>query len=155
MGQEHVRIGRALYCLKRLRAPVYELKTDSILYRPAKRAKKSLADIAYETCHLTRDHFEGSGNRRLDEACPLPPSLGRGNIFRVNAATDDDFLQCNPKKPMRGNVFALEPPMWRNLSREEAEHRILRGESVLVEGCPGTGNIHTCQGFVELSALPE
>ena len=65
MAQEHVRVGRALYCLKRLRCPVYELKTDSILYRPAKRAKTSLVDITYESCHLTRDHFEGSGNRRL------------------------------------------------------------------------------------------
>ena len=32
MGQEHVRLGTALYVLKRLRAPAYDIKTDSILY---------------------------------------------------------------------------------------------------------------------------
>mgnify|MGYP006888748144 CR=1 FL=1 len=63
------------------------------------------------------------GTGGLDEACPLPPSLGHGNMFRVNAATTDNFLQCNPKKPTRGHVFALDPVSWRHLSQEEAEHR--------------------------------
>ena len=33
---------------------------------------------------------------------------------------------------------------------EEAEHLVLAGQSILVEGAPGTGKTYTCQGLVEL-----
>ena len=46
MGQEHVRLGTALYVLKRLRCPVYELKTDSILFRSTKRAKVAVGALS-------------------------------------------------------------------------------------------------------------
>ena len=59
MGQEHVRLGTALYVLKRLRCPVYEIKTDSIMYRAPKREKLSVASLTYENVHSVRDVFEG------------------------------------------------------------------------------------------------
>ena len=72
MGQEHVRLGTALYALKRLRALVYEIKTDSVMYRLAKRAKLGVASLEYQVLHETRDLFEGR-SRRLNQGCALPP----------------------------------------------------------------------------------
>ena len=142
-----------MYALKRSRCVVYELKTDSLLYRPAKRQKIHLGEITYERLHTLRDEFEGrTGARRLDEACALPESLGGAEpVFRVQAATDDDRLKCDPKKPARSAAELCVPAMsWRGLSMEEAEHRVLRGESLLVQGAPGTGKTHYTQGLVEL-----
>ena len=99
VAQEHVRLGTALYALKRLRCPVYELKTGSILFRPLKRAKLGLRDITYENLHAQRDVYEGTGSRRLNELCALPQSLGHGAVFRVQTATQDDWLRCDPKRP--------------------------------------------------------
>ena len=59
MGQEAVRLGTTFYVLKRLRCPVYEIKTDSILYRAPKRTKLSIASLTYENLHGARDMFEG------------------------------------------------------------------------------------------------
>ena len=147
MGQEHVRLGTALYALKRLRCPVHEIKTDSILYRPAKRAKLSIASLTYETVHSARDMYEGRA-QRLNQGCTLPPWQGTGPVFRVQTATEDDFLKCNPKKPTRGHELSITTAPWQELSIEEAEHRVLAGQSILVEGAPGTGKPFSCQGFV-------
>ena len=149
MGHEHVRLGTALYTLKRLRCPVYELKTDSILYRAPKRAKLSVASLTYENAHSTRDLFEGKA-QRLNQGCMLPPWQGSGPVFRVQTATEDDFLKCMPKKPTRAHDLSLTPVTWCELSIEEAEHRVLAGQSLLAEGSPGTGKTYMCQGLVEL-----
>ena len=74
MGQEYVRLGTALYALKRLRCPIYDMKIDSLLFRATKRAKLSVSNLTYANLHSCRDMFEGhTGARRLDEGCSLPP----------------------------------------------------------------------------------
>ena len=150
MGHEHVRLGTALYTLKRLRCPVYELKTDSILYRAPKRAKLSVASLTYENVHSARDVFEGRA-QRLNQGCMLPPWQGSGPVFRVQTATEDDWLRCLPKKPTRPhNIASIVRVSYEELGIDEAEHRVLLGQSLLVEGAPGTGKTYTCKGLVEL-----
>ena len=151
MAQEHVRLGTALYVLKRLRAPAYEIKTDSILYRAPKRAKVSVANLTYANLHNCRDTFEGhTGARRLDKGCSLPPWRGEGEVFRVETAQESDRLRCDPKKPTRPHTLRILTATWQELSMEEAEHRVLQGQSLLVLGSPGTGKTFFCKGLVEL-----
>ena len=119
MGQEGVRLGTGMFILKRLRCPVYELKTDSILYRAPKRAKLSVASLTYENVHSTRDLFEGRA-QRLNQGCTLPPWQGTGAVFRVQTPCQDDILKCNPKKPTRPHELSLTTATWRDLSMEEA-----------------------------------
>ena len=138
-----MRLGTALYALKRLLCPVYQIKTDSILFRAPKRAKLGIASLTYENVHSTRDLFEGRA-QRLNQGCTLPAWQGTGPVFRVQAASEEDWLRCNPKKPTRAHALSLTPATWCELSIEEAEHRVLAGQSLLVEGCPGTGKTYTC-----------
>ena len=50
-------MGQMLYALKRQRATIYELKTDSVLYRPLKRAKTdALGALTFRDLRL-RDRF--------------------------------------------------------------------------------------------------
>ena len=59
--------------------------------------------------------------------------------------------RASPKKPTRPRTISVTPWSWRDLSLEEAEHRVLAGgQSLLVEGAPGTGKTFTCQGLVEM-----
>ena len=147
MGQEHVRLGTAMYALKRLRNPVLELKTDSILYRAPKRAKLNVASLTYENVHSTRDLFEGRA-QRLNQGCTLPPWQGTGPVFRVQTASQDDFLKCNPKKPARPHDLSLTTETWRELSMEDAEHRVLASQSILRQDLyvPGLGRAAPSSG---------
>ena len=49
-----------LYVLKRQRATIYELKTDSVLYHPTKKAKSILEEIEFKDLRL-RDMFDKPG----------------------------------------------------------------------------------------------
>ena len=69
---------------------------------------------------------------------------------REQTAQETDRLQCDPKKPTRPHTLLLSAAVWRELSMEEAEHRVLQGQSLLVLGSPGTGKTYTCKGRVEL-----
>ena len=137
MGQQHVRLGTALYALKRLRSPVYEIKMDSILYRAPKWAKLSVTSLPYESVHSARDMFEGRA-QRLNQGCALSQWQGSGLVFRVQTRTEDDFLKCNPKKFTRTHELRLTHHTWKELGLEEAEHRVLQGQSLLVKGASGT-----------------
>ena len=57
MSQEHVRLGTALYVLKRLRCRVMELKTDSVLFRANKQANAAIQSLSYSNMHSCRDTF--------------------------------------------------------------------------------------------------
>ena len=41
LSTEAVRVGQMLYCLRQQRATIYECKTDSVLYKPLKRRKRT------------------------------------------------------------------------------------------------------------------
>ena len=136
MSQEHVRLGTAFFVLKRLRCPVYEIKTDSLLYRAPKRTKLSIASLTYDNLHSARDMFEGRA-QRLNQGCALLPWHGTGEVFRVQTATEDDWLKSNPKRPMRPHALSLTTATWRELTIEEAEHLVLAGQSLYCQGYPG------------------
>eukprot|EP00969_Alexandrium_andersonii_P336763 14885798-Alexandrium_andersonii.AAC.1 len=69
---EAVRVGQMLYALKWQRCVIYKLKTDSVLYRPPKRAKVRLAQLELQDLHQLRNRFEGAF-ARLDEYCAAAP----------------------------------------------------------------------------------
>jgi hypothetical protein len=128
---------------------VYELKTDSILFRANKKAKAAIQALSYTNLHLCRDAYEGRA-RRLNQGHSLSPWRGEGEVFRVQSATEGDFLKCNPKKPARPHTLVISSTVWKDLSVEEAEHRVLQGQSLLILGSPGTGKTDSCRGLVEL-----
>ena len=112
MCSEHVRIGSMLYALKQSRCVIYELKTDSCLFRPPKRCKTCvLADIKYQDLHVLRDRFEGAHNR-LNEHCAVCPSQSEENVFRVQNAAEDDRLKSNPKMPSRSCKLNVKSIQW-------------------------------------------
>jgi hypothetical protein len=104
MCTEAVRVGMMIYTLKRQRCTIYEIKTDSVLYRPPKRARTcALETLRFRDLRL-RDLFEPAGQRRLDEYCSLSVPDWDELVFRVAAATEADMLNMNPGRPAR------EPP---------------------------------------------
>ena len=64
--QKLLESAQMLYVLKQQRATIYELKTDSVLYRPLKRATKCLENLEYKDLAV-RAVFEIASQRRLDE----------------------------------------------------------------------------------------
>ena len=136
MCSEHVRVGSMLYALKQSRAIVYELKTDSCLYRPPKRRKTQiLEDIKYSDLHALRGRFEGEAKTkyRLDEHSSMQPSEALEKVFRVQEATEDDLLKCNPNRPGRSCKLSLKSIQWNDLSMEQAEGKVItKNQSLLV-----------------------
>ncbi len=80
MCTEAVRVGQMIYALKRQRSTSYEFKTDSVLFRPLKRARtEALETLRFRDLDL-RDRFEPCrGERRLDDYHTLTP-LTRMNL---------------------------------------------------------------------------
>eukprot|EP00969_Alexandrium_andersonii_P229638 10141724-Alexandrium_andersonii.AAC.1 len=70
-----------IYALKRQRCAVLELKTDSVLYRPPKRAKVCLAELELQDLHRLRNRFEGAF-ARLGEYLAMAPVESPEAVFR-------------------------------------------------------------------------
>lgn len=153
MCLEHMRVRTMLYALKQSRAIVYELKTDSCLYRPPKRRKTQiLEDIKYKDLHTLRGRFEGEARHkyRLDEHSSMHPSEALEKVFRVQEATEDDLFKCNPNRPARKCKLVFSIRSWHDLSVAEAEGKVIvKGQSLLVLGSPGTGKTTLLQGITE------
>jgi hypothetical protein len=138
-----------LCCCKKQPAAIYELKTDSVLFKPRKRAKTVLPDITAAT--QVRDLFEPvqAGQVRLDEHfTPLVP-VSTDQIYRVSAATPDHLLASNHTLQPRQSAFSLPALVWRDLSEEQAEQCVIDGHSLLVLGMPGAGKTTVCRTFHE------
>ena len=150
MCAEHVRVGTMLYALKRARCVVYEIKTDSCLYRPPKRRKQSiLIDITYKDLHTMRDRCEGKANR-LNDWCQMRPSEVDEKVYRVQEATEADRMKTCPMRPSRTCKLTLPSLHWKELPIDEAESKVIvRNESLLVVGSPGTGKTTLLQGITE------
>ena len=151
MCSEHVRVGSMLYALRRSRCIVYELKTDSCLYRPPKRRKASVLEfITYQNLNTLRCRFEGPQNRINEYCAMLCAPQCEERIFRVQEATEDDLLKGNPRRPSRSFKLALKKVHWNDLSIEEAESKVItKNQSLLVLGSPGVGKTTLIQGITE------
>ena len=151
MGTEAFRGGQMLYTLKQARAVVYEIKTDSVLYKPLKRTPPKLAELRFRDLDTLRAKLEPSAQcaHRLDERHLVSPIPSDDNVFRVMAATDADLMKSKPQLPSRTWVISDRPRNWRTLDADEAERRALEGESPVVHGIAGTGKTTFLQGVVE------
>jgi hypothetical protein len=150
MCTEATRIGTAIYALKRQRATIYEFKTDSILYRPLKRARHDVLDTVSLRGLDLRDHFEKtSGERRLNDHHHLPTIDSDELVFRVDAASERDPMKMDPKRPCRDADYVHRQSMMRELDEDEARKRVASGESLLVEGIAGVGKTHFIQSLVQ------
>ena len=139
-----------MYELKQSRAVVYELKTDSVLYKPLKRTRPRLDSLPFRDMDTLRDEHEPAPNmRRLNQYCLMAAIHADEQVYRVQVAKETDPLKCNPSLPKRTWDVALNPRMWGHLSQEEGERRVMEGSSLLVLGIAGTGKTHFLRGVVE------
>jgi hypothetical protein len=150
MCTEAARIGAAIYALKRQRATIYEFKTDSILYRPLKRARHDVLETTRLRDMDLRERFEKtSGERRLNDNHDLRTIDSGELVFRVEDANERSPMKMDPKRPCRDADYVHRPSVMEELGEEEARARVARGESLLVEGIAGVGKTHFLQSLVE------
>ena len=156
MATEAVRVGQMLYCLRRQRATIYEIKTDSCLYRPLKRAKPILEELTFNKLHV-RDIFEPAeaGQMRLDQLYTPLLSDSELLVYKVEDATERDLMKMNPAPPKRHTEpLTWWPLTWRELTEEDATAEVLSGRSLYIKGIAGVGKTHLAKQLVEqLKAL--
>ena len=148
MSTEATRVGQMLYVLKQQRATIYELKTDSVLYRPLKRAKKCLEHLQYKDLAV-RAVFEIASQRRLDQYYLLESPSEVENVFGVNEAVENDLMKMQPNGPKRQGTYRHEDFQWNDVNTEEAERLVINGQSLLVLGIAGTGKSTFVKKLVE------
>ena len=134
-------MGQMLYSLRQARAVVYEFKTDSILYKPLKRTPPKLAELRFRDLDTLRLQLEPSaeGARRLDERHLVSPFPKNSKPCRVMESTQRDLMKTNPLLPSRTWELEEKKGGWSTLAPDEAERRVLEGESLLCVGIAGTG----------------
>ena len=149
MGTEAVRMGMMLYCLRKQRASIYELKTDSCLYKPQKRTKPVLEELTFKGLHV-RDIFEpGHGHKRLDEYfTPTSPDSDE-KVYRVADAEEKDLMKMKTAMPKRDSVISWRPIKWKDLTEEQATKEVLEGSSLCILGIAGVGKTHFAKHLVE------
>ena len=92
MCTEAVRVGQMLYCLCKSRAPIYEIKTDSVLYRLS-RNRDVLDPMSLEDAARVREVFEGRNQRRNNQYyTPTASCTSKDKIFRVQDAVESDLM---------------------------------------------------------------
>ena len=78
------------------------------------------------------------------------PSQIEKKMFRVQAAVEGDLLKTNLKRRSRSCKLNDKNPQWSDLSTVDAESRIVvKGQSLLVLGSPGTSKTILLQGITE------
>ena len=110
-----------IYVLQKQRATIHEIKTDSCLYRPLKRARPCLETLAYKDLRV-RDIFEPAGQRRLDEAHRLTIHESEQFVHRVEPAVEKDLMRMVPALPERAVSLQIRPRIWKDLSGKSASH---------------------------------
>jgi hypothetical protein len=149
MCTEAVRVGQMLYILRKQHATIYELKTDSVLYKPTKKAKAILGGITFADLRV-RDLFETpNGQLRLDEHQRLPIHHSSEKVFRDAEATEKDPMKMSPQPPNRYAPYVHSSHVWRDVSEEEAERIVIHGGSLLCLGVAGTGKTTLLKDLVE------
>ncbi len=89
------------------------------------------------------------GARRLDERHLVSPIPCDVKPFRVSEATQADLMKTKPALPSRSWVLQEKSRAWSTLAPDEAERRVLEGESLLVVGIAGTGKTTYLKGVAE------
>ena len=108
MCTEAVRVGQMIFCLTKQRATLYEFKTDSVLYRPLKRAKVCLKELQYSTLRV-QDRFEPAGQKRLDEYPRLSLHGSEQLVYKVQPAVERDLMKMQPQLPERAVSLEVRP----------------------------------------------
>ena len=101
LSSEAMRVGQILYCLHRQSAQVLELKTDSVLYRPMKRAKLVLQNLEFQHMSRLRDQFDPVRQKRLDQYTCMAVSTSGDSVYRVQVAEEKDLMKMQPQGPRR------------------------------------------------------
>ena len=147
LSQEAVRVGQMLYAVKRLRGIPMELKTDSCLFTLGLRSKPSFLEHCTFKDLNCRERFEGPGNK-LNQHCT--PTLAQSDdmVFRVNWATAKDKLGFEAHVPHRDYELQDREHDWCELTEDEVEECVLRGDSVVINGIAGSGKTTLVQGIL-------
>ena len=90
MSTEAVRVGQMIYCIRKSKAPVYEIKTDSVLYK-LQRTRDVLDPMSFEDVARVRDIFEGPNQRRLNQYFVPASHVSKDKVFRVQDAVEKDL----------------------------------------------------------------
>ena len=145
MSTEAVRVGQMLYCLQKQKAIIYEIKTDSVLYKLKKKADV-LQSLTFKDLKV-RERFEANNclNQHYD---PLIPDSDLP-VYRVAGACERDLLKMDPKMPTRNQALSLPAMVWNDLTPEDAERCVIQGGNLLVQGIAGTGKSYLCLKLVE------
>ena len=114
-----------LFCLQRQGARVYEIKTDSVLYRPLKRAKKVLQNLEFKDMSQIRCQFDAVKQRRLDQFVQMPVSTSCETVYRVGTVTESDLMKMQPQGPKREVLYEHEEFEWKDLTETEAEEAVM------------------------------
>ena len=141
MEYEHLKMAWALHLIKQagvLPRQIKQLCTDSILFQPAKLRKKRCLEIA------------DTQFRDLKRPRNLAPTAvqtvdSEELVYRVEEK--DKRLHGQYKLPTRQNFpVAVDHREWTDVDPHEA---IARGESIYIEGRPGTGKSHLARELIE------
>ena len=100
---------------------MYELKMDSVLYRPLKRRRTNVLEaLTFRGLSGLRDRYEAitTATRWLNEHCALTPIPSDESVFRVSRAREDDLMKTVPRPPLRE---AEDPPPRVDIPRELTE----------------------------------
>jgi hypothetical protein len=118
MGFEAQKLGEAIWILKKQGATIYQLRTDSILYKPKRGAKDILINRKF-TDPGVRDLFD-PGVRRLDSYCSQTINSNNENVYRVINPSDKDIISTEVNPPDRKS----QPPQnidfqWKTIDQKK------------------------------------
>ena len=148
---EAVRVGQMIYMCRAMRAIPYEIKTDSLLYKPQKRKNMTLDELSFRDLDTLRSQYsETPGMRKLNQHTIMTAFASAEKVFRSHRATEADKLRVECTNPKNTATLTIHERKWQTLqSREEAEEWALKGGSILIEGIAGTGKSHLAKTIVE------
>ena len=151
LGLEAVRVGQMLYCLKKVRAPVWEFKVDSVLFTLPARRECCIGELTHKDLTHLRDMFELPGFRRLDQYCIMAGCNEAVKVFRVTKASETDLMKGEATIPTRKDTdpYSHTTREWCCLTEREAEAKVLNeGASLFCQGIAGTGKTHYMKGLI-------
>lgn len=151
LSTEAVRVGQMLLAIKVAGAIPYELKTDSVLFKPKKKSPVQLGSVTFRDL----DMLYCKAYPIARPSVQLVPVCSSEHPFRQAPATEKDPLKVHadeaPKlfSPSRNATLQVGCRATHLVPPDEGERRVLAGESLLVLGIAGTGKTTYCKGIVE------
>ena len=142
---EATRVAQLCYIVTRLGCPPKNIncvKTDAIIMSvPARKlaAVKGVAKIQSNHLHTLRQDYERVDPNQtfLNAHSEMSPLTSSDLVYRYS---DKGIpLQGNYSKPHRDVAPPTPLPPWRDLTEDEACTTVMSGQSLLVQGSPGSG----------------